>query len=180
MVYMLLGTGFEETEAIAPLDLLRRAGVETATVGITGKIVYGSHKIGIEADILMDELDLSKLEMIILPGGLGGVASARASRSTMDALKYAWDNGKYVAAICAGPTVLADLGITDGKKATCYPGCEDGMGSAILQENAAAVQDGRLITGTSAGCAIPFGLKLIEALKGKEEADRIANQIVIR
>ena len=180
MVYMLLGTGFEETEAIAPLDLLRRAGVETATVGITGKIVYGSHKIGIEADILMDELDLSKLEMIILPGGLGGVASARASRSTMDALKYAWDNGKFVAAICAGPTVLADLGITDGKKATCYPGCEDGMGSAILQENAAAVQDGRLITGTSAGCAIPFGLKLIEALKGKEEADRIANQIVIR
>ena len=180
MVYMLLGTGFEETEAIAPLDLLRRAGVETATVGITGKIVYGSHKIGIEADILMDEMDLSKLEMIILPGGLGGVASARASRSTMNALKYAWDNGKYVAAICAGPTVLADLGITDGKKATCYPGCEDGMGSAILQENAAAVQDGRLITGTSAGCAIPFGLKLIEALKGKEEADRIANQIVIR
>ena len=87
MVYMLLGTGFEETEAIAPLDLLRRAGVETATVGITGKIVYGSHKIGIEADILMDELDLSKLEMIILPGGLGGAASARASRSTMDALK---------------------------------------------------------------------------------------------
>lgn len=180
MVYMLLGTGFEETEAIAPLDLLRRAGLETATVGITGKIVYGSHKIGIEADILMDEMDLSKLEMIILPGGLGGVASARASRSAMDALKYAWDNGKYVAAICAGPTVLADLGITDGKKATCYPGCEDGMGSAILQENAAAVQDGRLITGTSAGCAIPFGLKLIEALKGKEEADRIANQIVIR
>ena len=128
----------------------------------------------------MDEMDLSKLEMIILPGGLGGVASARASRSAMDALKYAWDNGKFVAAICAGPTVLADLGITDGKKATCYPGCEDGMGSAILQENAAAVQDGRLITGTSAGCAIPFGLKLIEALKGKEEADRIANQIVIR
>ena len=180
MVYMLLGTGFEETEAIAPLDLLRRAGVETATVGITGKIVYGSHRIGIEADILIDELDLSKLEMIILPGGLGGVASARASRSAMDALKYAWDNGKFVAAICAGPTVLADLGITDGKKATCYPGCEDGMGAALMQENAAAVQDGRLITGTSAGCAIPFGLKLIEALKGKEEADRIANQIVIR
>ena len=180
MVYMLLGTGFEETEAIAPLDLLRRAGVEVATVGVTGKTVYGSHNIGIEADLLMDEIDLTELDMIILPGGLGGVASARASKPALDALKYAWDNGKFVAAICAGPTVLADLGITDGKMATCYPGCEDGMGAALMQENAAAVVDGKLITGTSAGCAIPFGLKLIEALKGKEEADRIADQIVIR
>ena len=180
MVYMLLGTGFEETEAIAPLDLLRRANVEIATVGVTGKTVYGSHHIGIEADILIGEMDLTNLDMIILPGGLGGVASARASQQAMDALKFAWDNGKFVAAICAGPTVLADLGITDGKNATCYPGCEDGMGSAIMAENAAVVQDGRLITGTSAGCAIPFGLKLIEALKGTEEAERIAKQIVIR
>ncbi len=180
MVYMLLGTGFEETEAIAPLDLLRRAGVEIVTVGVTGKTVYGSHNIGIEADILIDEMNLSGMEMIILPGGLGGVASARASKEAMNALKYAWDNGKFVAAICAGPTVLADLGITDGKMATCYPGCEDGMGSAIMQKNAAVVRDGRLITGTSAGCAIPFGLKLIEVLKGTEEARRIAEQIVIR
>lgn len=180
MVYLLLGTGFEETEAIAPLDLLRRAGIGVRTVGVTGKTVYGSHNIGIEADILMDDLDLKDLEMIILPGGLGGVASARASQSALKALKYAWDNGKFVAAICAGPTVLADLNITDGRMATCYPGCEDGMGSAILAEKAAVVQDGRLITGTSAGCAIPFGLKLIEALKGPEEADRIAKQIVIR
>ena len=180
MVYMLLGTGFEETEAIAPLDLLRRAGVEVATVGVTGKIVYGSHNIGIEADILIDEMDLSNLDMIILPGGLGGVASARASQTALDALKFAWENGKFVAAICAGPTVLADLGITDGKHATCFPGCESGMGSAILADGAAAVRDGNLITGTSAGCAIPFGLKLIEALKGPEEADRIAKQIVIR
>ena len=180
MVYMLLGTGFEETEAIAPLDLLRRAGVEVATVGVTGKIVYGSHGIGIEADILLEEMDLTNLEMIILPGGLGGVASARASQGALDALKFAWDNGKYVAAICAGPTVLADLGITDGRQATCFPGCEGQMGSAIMLEAKAAVRDGRLITGTSAGCAIPFGLKLIEALKGEAEADRIAKQIVIR
>ena len=180
MVYMLLGTGFEETEAIAPLDLLRRAGVEIATVGVTGKIVYGSHNIGIEADILIDEMDLTNLDMIILPGGLGGVASARASKEAMSALKFAWNNGKFVAAICAGPTVLADLGITDGKHATCYPGCEDGMGSANMIENVAAVQDGKIITGTSAGCAIPFGLKLIEALKGTEVAEKIAKQIVIR
>ncbi len=180
MVYMLLGTGFEETEAIAPLDLLRRAGVTVLTVGVNGKIVYGSHNIGITADIELGEMDLTNLEMIILPGGLGGVTSVRASAPAMEALRFAWDNGKYVAAICAGPTVLADLHITDGKNATCFPGCESGMGSANMIENAAAVRDGRLITGTSAGCAIPFGLKLIEALKGTEEAERIEKQIVIR
>ena len=180
MVYMLLGTGFEETEAIAPLDLLRRAGVDIMTVGVNGKTVYGSHKIGIEADILLSEMDLTNLDMIILPGGLGGVTSVRASEEAMNALRFAWDNGKFVAAICAGPTVLADLGITSGKKATCYPGCEDGMGDAIMVPNAAAVRDGRLITGTSAGCAIPFGLELIKVLKGEHEAERIATQIAIR
>ena len=180
MVYMLLGTGFEETEAIAPLDLLRRAGVDILTVGVTGKTVYGSHNIGIEADITIDEMDLTNLEMIILPGGLGGVASARGSKPALDALSFAWNNGKFVAAICAGPTVLADLGITDGKNATCYPGCETGMGSANMIPDAACIRDGMLITGTSAGCAIPFGLALVEALKGKEVADTIARQIVIR
>ncbi|MBR5570593.1 MAG: DJ-1/PfpI family protein [Oscillospiraceae bacterium] len=180
MVYMLLGTGFEETEAIAPLDLLRRAGIPTATVGVNGKIVYGGHGIGVEADIQLGDMDLTQLEMIILPGGLGGVQSVRASQAAMDALKFAWENRKFVAAICAGPTVLADLGITDGKNATCYPGCETGMGNANVQANAACVRDGNLITGTSAGCAIPFGLALIEALKGTEAADAIAQQIVIR
>ena len=179
MVYMLLGTGFEETEAIAPLDLLRRAGVEVATVGLNGKIIYGSHGIGVEADLEIGEMDLTNLEMVILPGGLGGVASIRACEKAMEAVRFAWENGKYTAAICAGPTVLADLGIPDGKKATCYPGCEDRMGSAVMV-NAAAVTDGKLITGTSAGCAVPFGLALIAALKGQEEADRIARQIVIR
>ena len=180
MVYMLLGTGFEETEAIAPLDLLRRAGVDVLTVGVTGKTVFGSHKIGIEADITIEEMDLTNLEMIILPGGLGGVASARASQSALDALRFAWENDKFVAAICAGPTVLADLGITDGKNATCYPGCEGGMGSANMIPDVACVRDGKLITGTSAGCAVSFGLALVEALKGKQMADTIARQIVIR
>ena len=180
MVYMLLGTGFEETEAIAPLDLLRRAGVQILTVGINGKTVCGSHGIGIETDITLEELDLTNLEMVIIPGGLGGVASVRASKEAMAALAFAWENDKYVAAICAGPTVLADLHITDGKNATCYPGCESGMGSAIVAENAAAVRDGKLITGTSAGCAVKFGLELISALKGEEAAKVIADQIVIR
>ena len=180
MVYMLLGTGFEETEAIAPLDLLRRAGVEVMTVGVNGKIVYGSHKIGVEADILLSEMDLTNLDMIILPGGLGGVTSVRASREALDALRFAWENGKFVAAICAGPTVLADLGITSGKQATCYPGCEGGMADAVMVPAVAAVRDGLLITGTSAGCAVTFGLELVKALKGEAEAQRIAAQIVIR
>ena len=180
MVYMLLGTGFEETEAVAPLDLLRRAGISVQTVGLNGKIIYGSHNIGIETDIEIGQMDLTDLEMIVIPGGLGGVASIRACQEAMDALKFAANNGKFVGAICAGPTVLADLGITDGKKATCYPGCEDGMGSALMVENKAAVRDGNIITGTSAGCAIPFALALIDALKGEAAAKTVADAIVIR
>lgn len=180
MVYMLLGTGFEETEAIAPLDLMRRAGVQALTVGVNGKTVYGGHGIGIEADITLGEMDLTNMDMIVLPGGLGGVASVRASKDAMEALRFAWENDKFVAAICAGPTVLADLGITDGRKATCYPGCESGMGSAEITPDAPCVRDGKLITGTSAGCATAFGLALIEALKGKAAAQIVADQIVIR
>ncbi len=180
MVYMLLGTGFEETEAIAPLDLLRRAGIDVLTVGVNGKTVYGGHGIGVEADITLDQINLTALEMIVLPGGLGGVASVRASEQAMHALRFAWENGKYVAAICAGPTVLADLHITDGHSATCYPGCEGGMGNARILPDAPCVQDGKLITGTSAGCAIPFGLALITALKGQAAADAVKDQIVIR
>ncbi|MBR4016459.1 MAG: DJ-1/PfpI family protein [Oscillospiraceae bacterium] len=180
MVYVLLGTGFEEVEAVAPIDLMRRAGISVLTVGVTGKTVYGSHNIGIEADILLEEMDLTNMDMIVLPGGLGSVAAARASDGALNALRFAWENNKFVAAICAGPTVLADLHITDSKNATCYPGCENAMGNACLVSDAACVRDGNLITGTSAGCAIPFGLALIEALKGPDAAKAIAEQIVIR
>ena len=180
MVYMMLGTGFEVTEAMVPLVMMRRAGIEVRTVGINGKTVTGSREIDIVADITLEQLDLSDLEAIILPGGLGGVASIKASRGALDAVKFAYDNGKLVAAICAGPTVLAQLGITDGKRATCYPGCEEQMGSAVIVPDAAAVTDGNVITGTSAGCAIPFALQLITALRGQETADAIAQQIVIR
>ena len=180
MVYVLLGTGFEEMEAIAPIDLLRRAGIQTLTVGVDGKIVRGSHGIGVEADILIDEMDLTELEMIVLPGGLGGVATARSSEKALNALRFAWENDKFVAAICAGPTVLADLGITNGRKATCYPGCEGGMGQAEMVADAPCVRDGKLITGTSAGCAVSFALLLIDALKGSAEAKRVEKQIVIR
>lgn len=180
MVYVLLGTGFEEVEAITPVDLMRRAGIEVQTVGITGKTVTGSHKIPVEADILPENMDLESMDMIVLPGGLGSVASARASQAALDALRWGWEHDRFVAAICAGPTVLADLGIPDGKKATCFPGCEGQMGKADMVPGAAALRDGKLITGTSAGCAIPFALELIKALKGSEAADKVAKQIVIR
>ena len=180
MVYVLLGTGFEEVEAIAPIDIMRRAGIDVLSVGVTGKTVFGGHGIGVEADILVEEMDLTNLEMIVLPGGLGGVASARACPAAMNALQFAWENGKFVAAICAGPTVLADLHITDNRQTTCYPSCADSMANAHLLSDAACVRDGNLITGTSAGCAIPFGLALVEALKGADTAKTIAAQIVIR
>ena len=180
MVYVLLGTGFEEIEALTPVDLLRRAGVQVKTVGVDGKTVYGGHAIGVECDIQIGELDVSDAEMIVLPGGLGGVASIRACDAALHAVKAVYENGNYVAAICAGPTVLADLGILTGKRATCYPGQIPNMRDAVVVENAACVTDGKIITGTSAGTAVPFALALIEALKGPDAAKAIADQIVIR
>lgn len=180
MVYVLLGTGFEEIEALAPVDLLRRAGIAVKTVGLNGRIVYGSHAIGVEADLTIDELDAADAEMIVLPGGLGGVASIRGCGKALEAVKAVYTAGKYVAAICAGPTVLAELGLLTGRKATCYPGQKANMKDAQVVEHAACVTDGTIITGTSAGTAVPFALALIRALKGREAADAIADQIVIR
>ena len=180
MVYVLLGRGFEETEAIAPVDLLRRAGVDVKTVGIGGKIIEGGHGIPVVADIRLEEMDLGEMEMIVLPGGLGGVASIQGSKEALQAITFAWENGRYVAAICAGPTVLASLGITDRVNVTCYPGCEAQMGDARYISGVPCVTSGRVITGTSVGCAIPFGLALIAALKGPDAANAVAQQIVIR
>ena len=179
MVYMLLGTGFEETEAVIPIDLLRRAGVTVATVGINGKVITGSHGIPVTADLELGQMDLTQLDMIVLPGGLKGVASIKGSPAALEAVRVAWENHKFVAAICAAPTILAMLGIAEGKSVTCYPGCKEQMGGAHMV-CAAAVTDGKLITGASAGCAVPFALALITALKGQEEANRVAEQIVIR
>ena len=180
MVYVLLGTGFEEIEALTPVDLLRRAGVEVRTVGLNGKIVYGGHAIGVEADMTIDELNVCDAEMIVLTGGLGGVASIRGCQKALEAVRAVYEMDKYVAAICAGPTVLADLGLLTGVKATCYPGQIPYMKDAAVVENAACVTDGKIITGTSAGTAVPFALALIRALKGGEAAKVIADQIVIR
>ncbi len=179
MVYILLGTGFEEMEALTPVDLLRRAGIPVKTVGIGGKTVFGGHGIGVVADQEISE-PMPDLDMIVLPGGLGGVASIRGCAAALEAVKQAHATRKLVAAICAGPTVLAELGLLQGKNATCYPGQIPNMGDAVVLPDAAVVRDGRIITGTSAGTAIPFALALIEALQGPDAAAAIAEQIVIR
>lgn len=180
MVYVLLGTGFEEIEALTPVDLLRRAGVQVKTVGLNGRTVCGGHAVGVQCDLTIDELDVRDAEMLVLPGGLGGVASIRGCERALEAVKAVHEAGRFVAAICAGPTVLADLGLLTGVRATCYPGQIPNMKDALVVENAACVTDGRVITGTSAGTATAFALALIEALRGPETAKAIADQIVIR
>ena len=179
MVYILLGKGFEEIEAIAPGDLLRRAKVPVCYAGIGGTRIEGSHGITVEADCTVEEMDLTNLDMIVLPGGLGGVQSIRGCGMALDAVRFAYENGKFVAAICAAPTILAELHITDGKNATCYPGMEDQMSGARMVEKA-AVRDGKVITGTSAGCAIPFAKLLVEAMAGPEAAEAVIRGIAPR
>lgn len=177
MVYIILGKGFEEAEAIIPCDLLRRAGVEVRFAGIGGLDITGGHGITVKADCTVEEADLSAAEMLVLPGGLGGVASIRGCKLVMDAVKKAYDEGRRVAAICAAPTVLAELGITDGKEATCYPGMEGEMGAALMRCDG-AVADGNVVTGRAAGTAFDFALKLIEVLRGTEASDAIAAGVV--
>ncbi len=179
MVYVLLGNGFEEVEAITPIDYLRRAGIGVTTVGIGSKEITGGHGITVTADIRISEMDLTDMDMIVLPGGLGGVASIKGSALAMDAIRFAWENGKYVAAICAAPTILGEIGLLEGKSVTCYPGCESKLAGGLYKEDAAVV-DGKLITGASAGCAEKFANCLIQALQGKEAAQAVRQQIVIR
>ncbi len=182
MVYIVLGAGFEEMEAITPFDLLSRGGVPVCFAGIGGKRITGAHGITIEAALTVEEIDSRNGEMIVLPGGRGGVESIQASSVTLEKVKEIWKQGGFVAAICAAPVVLAGLGISDGKQVTCYPGdCWTAqMNKAVLMPHVATVRDGSLITGTSAGCAIDFSLELLSALRGEEAAQKVRQEIVIR
>lgn len=177
MVYIILGEGFEEMEAIVPCDMLRRAGIEVSLVGIGGKLIRGSRGISVAADLTEDQM--GEADMIVLPGGLGGVRSILASETVCNAVQKQFKDGKYVAAICAAPTILAKFGITDGKRATCYPGMENEMGAAVMQKNAKAVVDGKVITSTAAGTAYDFALALITALKDAETANKVGQGIVL-
>ena len=142
MVYMILGTGFEPMEAIAPCDILRRGGVEVQLAGIGGTLIEAGHGVRVQADCRVEDLKLASTDMVILPGGLGGVHSILACDTAMNFIRLAYADGKYIAAICAAPTILAQLHITDGRKATCYPGLEEKMGAAVMTA-CGAVQDGR-------------------------------------
>lgn len=178
MIYVFLADGFEETEATAPIDLLRRARKDVKTVGVTGKTVVSSHGIPYVSDILTDDISLdSELEMIVLPGGLQGTKNLEENEAVGKAIDFCVKNGRFVSAICAAPTILGKRGLLDGKKATCYGGMEDDLKGAEYLE-VPAVRDGIFITGRGAGASVDFALLLVEALTSKEEADSLAAKIM--
>lgn len=177
MVYILLGTGFEEAEAIAPCDVLRRGGVETVYAGVEGLRVTGAHNIDVMADCLLKDIDLDKAEMIVVPGGGGGVECIEGSAEAMGIIKAAYDRGIEVAAICAGPRALAKLGIMEGRHGVCYPGMEDQITGAIMSQETSTVRDGKVTTGRGPGAAFDFGLAILEVLRGREAADSVAGEL---
>lgn len=179
MVAILLGNGFEEAEAIVPADLLRRAGVEVALVALEGTEATGSHGITVKADVNLSELDPDKLDLLFLPGGLGGVEAIQNCPAALELVRAVYDKGKYLAAICAAPTILGALGLLEGRKAVCYPGMEDGLTGAVVQKEHGVVTDGNIITGEAAGSAFAFGLKLAELLKGPA-AQRVRDAVHYR
>ena len=177
MVYIILGNGFEEIEAVSPCDILRRGGVEVQFAGIGGTQIKGGNGITVQADCTVEEMDLDAMEMIVLPGGMGGVRSILGSETAMRAISTAYEQGKLVAAICAAPTILAKLHITDGKHATVYPGMEPEMGTAIM-EDTSAIRDGKVLTGRAPGAALDFGYLLLETLKGAEVMEKVRGGMV--
>ena len=180
MIYMFLANGFEEVEALAPLDLLRRAGCEVTTVGVGGgDMIVGAHGIAVGADIPDTMFRDSKPEMIILPGGMPGTRHLDESRTVDAALRSAANTGAYIAAICAAPMVLGKRGYLEGKAAVCFPGFEEYLTGAILQpKNVKVITDGKIITAVGMGVAIDFGLELVEALKGKDVANALRSAIL--
>ena len=180
MIYVYLANGFEETEMIAPLDLMRRAGLEVKTVSVTSDLlVTGSHGITVKADatVFDEDYDASKAEMVILPGGLPGTTNLEASEQVRNALTCAYENGKYICAICAAPSVLGKMGLLKGKRAVCYPGFEKYLDGAINTDKRCE-HDGKFITAVGMGAAVEFGLKIVEVLCGKEVSEKLKNGIL--
>lgn len=177
MVSILLADGFEESEALITADLLRRAGIEVALTGLSGDVVVSSHQIKVIPDNKISDLHVDDLNMVILPGGLGGVDGIKRDTRAMELLHQCHDRGCFLAAICAAPTILAQLGFLKGLDAVCYPGMEDQMGDAMCKGKAFVVVSGRMITGEACGSTFLFALKLIELLKGKEMAEQVRHEI---
>ena len=178
MIYMFLADGFEEVEALCPLDILRRAGLEVTTVGIGGKdIVQGAHGITVHADIPDVMYRDSSPEMLILPGGMPGSKNLDESRIVDAALRAASRKGAYLAAICAAPMVLGKRGYLDGKRAVCYPGFEEYLMGATVDETATVVRDGNIVTAKGMGAAFEFGLELVRVLKDNDTTEKIKSSV---
>ena len=180
MVYILLGTGFEEAEALVTADVLRRAGLPVSLAGIGGESVTGSHGITVRADLAAEDVALSEGDVVVLPGGMGGVASMEGSKAAMALVREAAE--KYrVAAICAAPTLLARAGLLKkGARCVCYPGMEGELSAAgaVPRMDRSTVVDGDLITGRGPGSAFDFGLTLVEVLAGADAARAVAAGLV--
>lgn len=176
-VYVFLADGTEEVEALTAIDLLRRAGVNVVTVSIMGrKQIISSHKIGIEADELFGESDYSDGDMIVLPGGMPGTTYLKEHEELRKVLFSYEEAGKYLAAICAAPTVFGFNGMLEGRQAVCYPGFEKELTGAVVV-NQGVVKDGQFITSKGLGTAIDFSLELIRVLVSAECAEQIAKAI---
>lgn len=174
MVYVFLANGFEELEALAPIDVLRRAKVEVVTVAVGGKEIVSSHGVKFVPDISAEQIKLSdKLEMIVLPGGMPGTNNLGNSPEVQATIDYCVENDRYIAAICAAPKILGEKGLLSGKRCTCFPGFESNLTGANVS-GAAVVQDGRFVTAKGAGAALRFALKLAALLTGEEKAAALA------
>lgn len=171
MVYIFFADGFEELEALAPVDVLRRAGIEVRMVGVTGEMVRGRSGIEVKTEITPKEVDLADAEMLVLPGG-GGYVNLENSETVIKLVRDAYAAGRYVAAICAAPSILGRMGLLRGRKATCFPGFESALEGATYTGDPVCV-DGKIITARGPGVAVDFALSLIEALRGKETATKI-------
>ena len=177
MVYIFLAEGFEESEAMVPADLLRRAGIETALVSVEPGLVRGSHGIAVQADMTLGQIDLSRAEMLVLPGGREGVRNLSRQSGIGHTIQLALEREIWVAAICAAPTLLGQRGFLQGKKAVCYPGMEELMTGAEPRMDQGVVVDGHIITGRAAGSSFDFGLELVKALAGEEKAEEVRHGI---
>lgn len=176
-VNMFFATGYEEVEALTVVDLLRREGIEVNMVSVTGETeVTGSHGITVKMDKLFEEIDDSA-DMLILPGGMPGTTNLKAHEGLVKLIKSYDAKGKYLAAICAAPTVFGGLGLLQDRHATCYPGMEDGLvGATPLEDN--VVCDDHIITSRGLGTAIDFGLAIVGILKDDVTASQLASKIV--
>lgn len=178
MIYVYLAEGFEETEAIAPIDMLRRSGKNVITVGVGDSIIKSSHGIPVVADTIAEEAPLTdELEMIVLPGGMPGTLNLEKSEYVQAAVDFCVKNNKYISAICAAPSILGHKGLLNGKTAVCYEGFETQLEGAVIG-NTSVAEDDIFITARGAGVAVDFGLKLVEKTVSKAESDRVRASIL--